>query len=142
MSDIHRTYKALAFYCALAVESLQSSACRLISKEIIFHFPCSTIFFPTYFLNVDMPPDTILGPFLFTCNNFNLSCGFNSQALANNFQIHTSSPYSFHNLQAEILTGSRDLSPHGCAASTLNFICAKLNPFFSLKSAPPLSKLS
>ena len=69
----------------------------------------------------------------FFFNNFSHSSGFASYVLADNLQIYTASPYSFHNLQAEFSPGSRHPFLYGRTAITMNFICAKPSPVLSLQ---------
>lgn len=66
-----------------------------------------------YFLNVGILPRYYLRPFPF-CNNVSPSCDFNFHILANNFQIYTSSLYSFQNLQVEFSMNSKTSISHGC----------------------------
>ena len=68
--------------------------------------------------------------FSFFFNNFSHSSGFNSYVLANNFQIYTSSPYSFHNLHVEFSPGSRTSISTWTSCSHFELYMCKTQPIF------------
>lgn len=128
------------------MEPPPSLVCGLVSREITFHLSCSTIASSASFLNGGIPSRYNLKPLFHIFNNFRHSCGLNFYALANNFQMYTSSPYSFHNLQGDFSPGSRTSTSLQMYCNHLELYICKTQPmthFFSLQicSSLYISKL-